>query len=331
MSRTLDVKNRADRLDRIERLLFDSPIGLRAVEIAEACGVDRRTIYRDLTMLCENDVPIEQRDGRFYIDRDQYKATTHLTFDEAMALFLAARTASRVQDQQNPHIVTALQKIGHALPRSLDSHLEAVRNVETEITLDLAYRSVLELVTRAWSERHKVSLYADYGRDARPLAKDFAIYMIEPDEAGSLCVVGLDSATQQVRAFRLARIRRAKISSIPYKIPEQFDAERYLAGDWSSLANDPSQIDVVLLFTPEAAQTLMDREWPSGHYRDRIERLADNSVRLTLYVTDWQPLLPWIRSWGAQVEVLEPPLLRQQCALEAARMEARYRPPSRAR
>ena len=134
-----------------------------------------------------------------------------------------------------------------------------------------------------------------------------------------------------MRVFDLMRVERVKISSSTYQIPEQFEAKRYLGGDWSSLYDNTTQVDIVLLFSPEAAPHLRDSQWPSLHYRDRMEYLADGSVKVTLVVADWQELMPWIRSWGAQVEVLEPPQLRQQCALEAARMEARYRPTARSR
>ena len=43
--------NRTERLTAIEQMLFRSEIGLRAVEIAEACGVDRRTIEEVTTDL----------------------------------------------------------------------------------------------------------------------------------------------------------------------------------------------------------------------------------------------------------------------------------------
>ena len=317
--------NRTDRLGEIEQMLFHSSIGMSAVEIAKQCKVDRRTIYRDLSMLADSGVPIQQKDGRFYIDRDQYTATTRLTFDEAMALFLAARVASRYHDHYNPHLVGALEKVGQALPREIETHVQRVCEHDSETTLDLIYVSVLDLVTRAWSERRKINLYDDITREAKMLARDFAIYLIEPNADGNLCLIGFDSVTQQIRAINIKRIRRAKITNNTYKIPEQFDTRRYLQQGWNDSSEAASDVDVVLLFAPEAAPHLYENQWPSRHYRDRVERLPDDSLKVTLYVDDWQELLPWIRSWGAQVEVLGPPLLRQQCALEAAQMEARYR------
>src|SRR5215471_5518533 len=69
------LTSRTERLAEIERMLFRSAHGMRVMEIAEACGVDRRTVYRDMDTLSAIGVPIWQDDGRFGIDRDQYLAT----------------------------------------------------------------------------------------------------------------------------------------------------------------------------------------------------------------------------------------------------------------
>ena len=45
------IQSKAARLRRIEHRLYNTPQGLRAVELAEYCGVDRRTVYRDLASL----------------------------------------------------------------------------------------------------------------------------------------------------------------------------------------------------------------------------------------------------------------------------------------
>ena len=94
--------DRAERLTTIERMLLRNSAGLRAVEIAKACGVDRRTIYRDLSMLDKTGVPISQQGGKFYINREYYSANIRLNFNEAVALFVSARMLSRHAEQQNP-------------------------------------------------------------------------------------------------------------------------------------------------------------------------------------------------------------------------------------
>ena len=45
------IQSKAARLRRIEHRLYNAPRGLRVTELADYCGVDRRTIYRDLEAL----------------------------------------------------------------------------------------------------------------------------------------------------------------------------------------------------------------------------------------------------------------------------------------
>ena len=43
-----------------------------------------------------------------------------------------------------------------------------------------------------------------------------------------------------------------------------------------------------------------------------------------MQVGDPREMLPWIRSWGGEVEVLEPPELRAEIGAEAWRAAAHY-------
>src|SRR5690606_42013931 len=117
------------RLLRIGTLVCRKAHGMRVVDVAEACGVNRRTIYRDLVLLSESGVPIWQDDGRFGIIREQYLATIRLRFDEAVALYIAARLLSRHADEHNPNIVSALNKLAVAFPDPLAEHI--TRTAET--------------------------------------------------------------------------------------------------------------------------------------------------------------------------------------------------------
>ena len=72
------IQSKAARLRRIEHRLYNAPRGLRATELAEYCGVDRRTIYRDLQSLEEMGVPVWEDQGRYGIERDSYLSTIRL-------------------------------------------------------------------------------------------------------------------------------------------------------------------------------------------------------------------------------------------------------------
>ena len=100
MSRLL---NRAERLRAIERMLYRAPNGMRVVEIAQECAVDRRTVYRDLDLLSTSGVPIWQDEGRFGIERTRYLTTVRLNFNEAVALYMAARLLARHAEPGSPY------------------------------------------------------------------------------------------------------------------------------------------------------------------------------------------------------------------------------------
>jgi proteasome accessory factor B len=314
--------NRAERLTAIERLLFRNSLGLRAVEIANACGVDRRTIYRDLATLEQIGVPISQEEGRFFINREYYQTTVRLNFNEALALFTAGRVWSRLAEQQNPHIVSAMSRLGVALPEPLASHVNSIVESVRTNPIDRNYVEVLETITHAWVERRKVKLWCSETKHGDIEARDFATYFVEPNATGGLYVVGYDERRGGVRAYKLEWVKRVKLSDELYSLPPNFDRRRYLASVWGAIAGDSEEkARVVLAFSPDLTPLIKERTW---HAAQRLETLPDKRCTLTVYVADWREMLSWIRSWGAQVEVLEPQALRNELAAEAARVAATY-------
>jgi predicted DNA-binding transcriptional regulator YafY len=79
------------------------------------------------------------------------------------------------------------------------------------------------------------------------------------------------------------------------------------------------------------AALVRERTW---HPSQAIDELADGGLLFTVRVSEPREMRPWIRSWGADVEVLEPISLRDQMAEEARRLAELYggasaaRPPS---
>lgn len=308
---------RGERLKAIESLLFRNGQGLRAVELAQHCCVDRRTIYRDLAILEHLGVPVYQDDGRFFLNRDYYLTSIRMSFLEAVALFTAARAFGRVTDQQNPYIISALNKLASALPEPIAGHVEQLVDWMRSYPVDRNYVQTLETVIRAWIERRQIRLWASQSRTGDVLLYEMATYFIEPLATGGLYVVGLDDLTQAVQAVKLESVKRAKITEIAYDIPADFDPRPYLQSAWGLPTGDPQNATrVVLAFSPEVTPLIRERLW---HSSQQIATLADKRCTLSLHVHDWHQLLPWLRSWGAQIEVLEPTSLRSELTAEAMR------------
>lgn len=314
--------NRGERLTAIERMLFRNDQGMRAVEIAKACGVDRRTIYRDLAMLEKLGVPFSQRDGRFFLNRDYYLASVRMNFNEAVALFLAARVYTRSAEQQNPYIISALNKLCSALPETVSNHVDLIADWMRGNPIDRNYVQIMETIIRAWVERRSVKLWAGTSRSGDVQTYEFSPYFIEPTTTGGLYVVGMDRAEEAIRALRIEWIKRAKLLEDTYDIPASFDRRPYLESVWGMMASEAQdRVKVVLAFAPDVTPLIRERLW---HTSQQIETLVDKRCTLTIHVHDWHEMLPWLRSWGSQVEVLEPTKLRHELAAEAVRVAQVY-------
>jgi predicted DNA-binding transcriptional regulator YafY len=306
--------NRTERLAAIERMLLQSRLGLRAVEIAESCGVDRRTIYRDLSLLGESGVPVFQKDGRFYVNREYYLAPLRLSTNEAVAMYLSARMFVHHTEQPNPYLISALAKLNMALPETLAEHVGAVAEMARQDPIDRGFVTVLDTLTRAWSERRRVKLWYSAPQSEQTGAREFATYFIEPTPSGGLYAVGYDTLAQRIHALNVRQIKRAKPLQITYEIPPATQILPFLANTWGISFHDELQTQVVLVFSAAAAPRITERIW---HESQQLELLPDGRCQLKLSVASWRDMLGWIRSWGAQVEVLAPQVLRDVLAAEA--------------
>ncbi len=322
--RSTTIERRGERLTAIEKMLFRNSQGLRAVEIAKACGVDRRTIYRDLAMLEKIGIPIAQEDGKFLINRDYYLASVRMNFNEAVALFIAARSYARHAEQQNPHVVSALNKLCGALPESLSQHVRYVADWIRSSPIDRNYAQNLETIIRAWVSRHKVKLWGSSGKSGDIYLHEFSTYFLEPGSNGGLYAIGYDEVTQGICTLKVEWIKRTKLLDETYDVPADFDRRPYLESVWSIMGNEgENKTRVVLAFSPDVTSLIRERLW---HTSQQLEILDDRRCTLSVTVGDWHDLLPWIRSWGAQVEVLEPAALRNELAGDAARVALMYQP-----
>lgn len=315
------LKTRTARLREIESQLLLSPEGLTALELATLLAVDRRTIYRDVEFLCAQGVPVWQENGRFGINRSRYLASVRLSFQEAIALVLAGLLLSRTIDARNPHVMGALTKLASTLPQPLNAHLKrAATRIEQQHS-DSGQVLVLEAIAEGWGNGQKVRIGYRSPRSGTLRQRMIAPYALEPTPSG-IYVIGHDSWSDEIRTFKLDRLESAVLTKDTFTIPEDFDLEARLATGWRIMAGDEVN-EVRLRFSADVIAQATERQW---HPSQTIEPTADGGCLLIVHVAKPQEMKPWIRSWGAQVEVLAPGWLRADIAQEMRQAVDLYAP-----
>jgi len=318
---------KAERLLQIEALLLAHSEGLTQAEIARRLGVNRSTIHRylpDLDRFCVYDTG----DGKLAIDRDHYLTHVRLTLHEAMTLHIASRLMATRTDKHNPHAASALRKLGLALEHLaplISRHLAISANVMDDAARrhDPVYLQVLETLTRAWSQGRMVHLWHRH-ESGRVYDYDFAPYFIEPYAVGQTThVIGWREPPGALRTFKIERIQRIELilPARPYTIPADFDPSEKLADAWGIWYTEAEPVEVVLRFHPRVAHRVRETRW---HRSEQTEEQPDGSLLWRARVAEPQEMLPWIRGWGADVEVVGPEGLRERMVGEARRLAEIY-------
>jgi len=320
-------RRKADRLLQIEQMLLAHPEGLTQAEIARRLGVHRSTVLRYIPHL-PGHIYIDDLDGnRWKVDRSAYLMHVRFTLHEALAVHLAARLLATRSDKHNPHAATALRKLGLALERlapHVSQHLRQSADVMDDAARrhDPVYLQALEKLTLAWAEGRKVRVWHRHHASAQVFEYTFAPYFIEPYAVGHTAhIIGFREPPGALRTFKIERIERVELLRETYEIPEGFDPRDLLRSAWGIWYTEEQPVEVILRFHPRVADRVRETRW---HPSEEVQEQADGALIWRARVAETREMLPWIRGWGADCEVLEPEKLRDMLKEEARRLVGLY-------
>ncbi|MBI1878234.1 MAG: WYL domain-containing transcriptional regulator [Chloroflexi bacterium] len=322
------AENKSGRLLQLKELLLAHPQGMTRADIARKLKVHRSTIKRYVDEMSQQlHVPIWEDGNLVGINRDDYETKVHLTLHESMAVHLATRLMATRMDKHNPHAAAALRKLGQALEKlapQISHHLLISADVMDDAAqrYDPNYLRILETLTRAWSEGRMVHLWHKQEETGRIFEYDFAPYFIEPYAIGQTThVIGLRTTPDKMLTFKLERIQRAELLTETYVIPPDFNPQEQLADAWGIWYTDAEPMEVVLKFHPRVAGRVKETRW---HRSEDVSEQPDGYLLWRARIAEPQEMLPWIRGWGADVEVLKPEGLRETMKGEARRLAETY-------
>jgi len=315
--------SRAGRLSQIEQLLLAHPEGLLRADIARRLGVHRSTVTRDITELSLTHPIHEEDDRRVRLERRSYLTAISLTMFELEALHLAARLFARVMKFPFPHASAALRKLsaaqGRVSPRLSDWMQETADEIESfpvasaEVTT--RYRTIIEQLGESITDSRPV--VAHYFSRTNDAVRSYWVLplTLEPHHEGRAVHVVAWNLPMEDGGFRTLKVER--IQSLDLQPPEPDlvlqipvqDIRDRLSSAWSIWTSDDEAVLVVLLFSPMVAKRVSETLW---HSSQQVLHRADGAVVWSGRIAEPREMYPWIRSWGPDVEVLEPQWLQEQ-------------------
>ncbi|MER7008288.1 YafY family protein [Dactylosporangium sp. NPDC000555] len=305
---------------------------LTAQQIADELEVSVRTVYRDIEALSASGVPV-------YADRgpaggfqllDGYRTSlTGLTIDEAAALFLAGG-ATAGDLGLGPTLEAARLKLLASLPAEQRSragriqervHVDApgwFRDPEAPPHLDA-------VATAVWEQRRIDVRYRKWDQTSVERTLD-PLGLVLKGTAWYLIARG----RSRVNGYRISRIDEIAVRDEAFERPADFDLRRYwlewsdrlqqtlYSGGFATVRLGPRAARIWWMLGPVAERALRETGEPDG----------DGWLRVVMPIESFEHARIDLGRFGPDVEVLEPPELRELMRATAEETLRRYDAPS---
>lgn len=324
----IDDEDKRQRLERIYLLLARNARGVTEAEIADEIHLERRTVNNYLRELEFQGKAF--KDGLYWFPlvlKESRLRSFDLSPEEAVTLYLGARLLVKQQDKRNEPAETALLKLAGVLKADagVGSEIEQAARELAQRPVRENYQPIFRDVMRGYIYRKKVEIAYRPLSAKNSFPTTFSTYLLEPSPIGfATYLIGHSSAPNALRAYKLERIESIRLTKDDYSIPPDFPGLEILHNAWNIMMGDET-IRVVLRFRSDTAKArVLETRWHPSQ-KTQIDPDNPDALLWEVQVADTLDLLPWIRSWGADVEVLEPKELRNALTREAQELAELYR------
>ncbi len=301
--------------------------GENAKALAAACGVSRRTIFRDLETLRTAGVPLQfdRDEERYFIPSSFFLPPTNFTAEEALSIIaLAGQIGTGMQLPFYEPARRAALKLESSLPQALREELQSLtraiqinvrqvtpledkRDIYQQLVDSIARRKVVRINYESLTEWETITT------KLRPYRLLFSRH--------SWYVIGRSSLHAELRTFNLSRISELTTLKEEYAIARGFNLDRYLRNAWHLIPEHGRDQNVVVRFQPLVARNVAEVVW---HKRQRVEWRDDGCLDFFVQVSGLNEIAWWILGYGDQAEVLKPAKLRKLVAHRVNNMQTIY-------
>jgi proteasome accessory factor B len=292
-----------------------------ASALARELEVNAKTIHRDLEFMRDRlDLPIEfdfTQKGFHYTAEVSAFPTMQITEGELFALIVAEKALQQYRGTSfEKPLLSAIRKMEQSLPDTISLNLADIEQTisfrtRAEPILDL---KIFDVLAKAVSQRRQLELlYRKPGQKAEPRIVDpYHLANIN----GEWFLFAFDHARKDIRTFAPARIQTAKPTGKAFERTEKFSLEKRLRDSFGVHAGE-GKFEVVLRFTPRAADYIREKKW---HSSQTLRDLKDGGAELAMKLSSLSEVERWVLSWAGEAVVVKPPELVQMVNQSAKKL-----------
>ncbi|QAT39386.1 YafY family protein [Clostridium sp. JN-9] len=296
-----------------------------ASELSDILEVDKKTIYRYIKTLASANVPIHTKKGRyggFYIDEGFYMKLPSLTKEEMQALLMSSKILTKsngfIYENQ---LMSAVEKIKRTcidnnmdfddLENSADFKIDNIGSMEK-------LNDKISKINYSISKGRAIIIsYYSINKNKLTVRKVGPYTIIFKE--GDWYVIGYCNVKDEVRTFKISRIKSIDNTSDIYMKPINFSLKEYLKNNWEVFTAGEQQ--VVIRFDKAAADFIKQSKWSANQ---QISDNLDGSIIFRIFVNELDEIKNWVMGFGSHAEVIAPDTLRNEIKYEIQELNKKY-------
>jgi len=326
-----DIKQ-IERQLHILSILSESKKGFTLQEInnnMKKLGIDvsKKTIQRDIDDISRHFYVYEEKNdaGEICFKADKYNIK-NITFTipelisiyflkEILKPYLVLDVGKTAQDL----LENVLRNVPPVNQSYIDSLSDLIKVNQSEAVLEKCINeSYLQAIREAIEKNRRLKIeYFSFNNNEMTTRK-IDPYYLEIRE-GCYHLICYCHLREEIRDFRVSRMKSVEILNETFKRPENF-YEEYNKNRFEKLIGD-EEITLKIIFEGYAARYIKEYE---ANKADSITSLGEDRILFEKKTTYSPDILQWVLRFGADAEVLEPAALRFEITWEVERMLQKY-------